>query len=137
MGGTVPACQTDERRLTIQEMYVVLTCGSRWAVALVGIDQVNAAPSVLTGVAVALLDLDITDGACVSSMALTGEGGDAIFTQTMVARLWYTVVDVFLTERTSEAWGMTFLLRKIKSYASDNFLGQIGINVKQSTFPLS
>lgn len=70
-------------------------------------------------------------------MALTGEGGDAIFTQTMVARLWYTVVDVFLTERTSEAWGMTFLLRKIKSYASDNFLGQIGINVKQSTFPLS
>lgn len=38
MGGRVPACQTDERRLTIQEMYVVLTCGSRWAVALVGID---------------------------------------------------------------------------------------------------
>lgn len=76
----------------------VPTCGSRWAVTLVGIDQVNAAPSVLTRVTVALLDLDITDGACVSSIALTGEGGNAIFTQTMVAWLWYAVIDVLLTK---------------------------------------
>lgn len=84
----------------------------------------------------ALLYLDITDGACVSSMALTGEGGDAIFTQTMVARFWYAVIDVFFTKRTSEAWGMTFLLRKItKANATVYFLGQMGTNVKQSTFP--
>lgn len=76
----------------------VLTCGSRWAVTLVGIDQVNAASSVLTRVAVALLDLDITDGACVSRITLTGEGGNAISTQAMVAWLWYTVIDVLLTK---------------------------------------
>lgn len=97
----------------------VPTCGSRWAVTLVGIDQVNAASSVLTRVAVALLDLDITDGPCVSRIALTGEGGDAIFTHTMVARLWYAVIDVLLTKWVSEACGRTFLLRKItKAIAS-------------------
>lgn len=74
------------------------TCGSWWAVTLVGIDQVNAASSVLARVAVALLDLDIADGACVSRVALTGEGGDAVFTQTMVAWLRYTVIDVLLTK---------------------------------------
>lgn len=76
----------------------LLTCGSWWAVTLVGIDQVNAAPPVLTWVAVALLDLDITDGASVSSITLTGEDGNAIFTQTMVAWLWYAVIDVLLTK---------------------------------------
>ncbi len=76
----------------------VPTCCSRWAVTLVGIDQVNAASSVLAGVAVALLDLNVTDGACVSRIALTGEGGDAVFTQTMVAWLWHTVIYVLLTK---------------------------------------
>ena len=64
---------------------------------MVSIDQVNAAPPVLTRVAVALLDLDVTDRAYVSRIALTGKGGDAIFTHTMVAWLWYAVIDVFLT----------------------------------------
>lgn len=43
-------------------------------------------------------------------MALTGEGGDAVFTHTVVAWLWYAVVDVLLTEQTSEACGGHFLL---------------------------
>lgn len=73
-------------------------CGSWWAVTLVGVDQVNAASPVLTWVAVALLDLDVADGACVSRLALTGEGGDAIFTHTMVAWLWHAVIDVVLTK---------------------------------------
>lgn len=109
----------------------VPTCGSLWAVTLVGIDQVNAASSVLTRVAVALLDLDITDGACVSRIALTGKGGDAVFTYTMVAWLWYAVVDVLLTKYTSEAWGRTFLFRKIMVQVTitDYFLGQIGHGV--------
>jgi len=51
---------------------------------------------------VALLDLDVTDGAYVSGMALTGEGGDAVFTHTVVARLWYAVIDVLFTKKTRE-----------------------------------
>ena len=76
----------------------VLTHSSWWAVALVGIDQVDAASSVLTRVAVALLDLDVTDGARVSRIALAGEDGDAVFTFTMVAWLWDAVIDVLLTK---------------------------------------
>lgn len=79
------------------------------------IDPVNTASSVLTGVAVALLDLDITDRACVSRVALTCEGGNAILTHTVVARCWYTVIDVLLTKRTSEACGeYALLLRPIE-----------------------
>ena len=83
--------------------HLVPTCSSWWAVALVGIDQVDAASSVLTRVAMALLDLDVTDGARVSRIALAGEGGDAVFTHTMVAWLWYAVIDVLLTKWASEA----------------------------------
>lgn len=84
-------------------------CGSRWAVALVGIDQVDAAPSVLTGVTVALLNLDVTDGAGVSGVALAGEGSDAVFAHTVVAGLWHAVVDVLLTEPAGETF-CTFTL---------------------------
>lgn len=46
----------------------------------------------------ALVDLDVADRACVPRLALTGEGGDAVFTHTMVAWLWHAVVDVVLTK---------------------------------------
>lgn len=96
----IPLIQLHNLRTTcqIELPHRVPTCGSLWAVTLVGVDQVNAASSVLTRVAVALLNLDITDGACVSRIALTGEGGDAIFTHTVVAWLRYAVIDVLLTE---------------------------------------
>lgn len=94
----VLSCQAGRRLMRKCSSVQVLTCGSRRAVTLVGIDQVNTASSVLTRVAVALLDLDITDGACVSRVAFAGEGGDAIFTRAMVAWLWYTVIDVLLTK---------------------------------------
>lgn len=99
----------------------VCPCSSWRAVTLVSIDQVDAASSVLAGVAVALLDLDVTDGACVSRIALTGEGGNSIFTHTMVAWLWYTVIYVLLTKWTSEAFS-TFT---IISIGSINTLGPI------------
>lgn len=51
----------------------------------------------------ALLHLDITDGACVSSVALTGEGGNTILTFAMVTWLWDTVIDVLLTKQTLKA----------------------------------
>lgn len=78
------------------------TCSSRWAVALVSVDQVNAASPVLTGVTVALLNLDVADGAGVSRVALAGEGGDAVLAHAVVARLRFAVVDVLLTEWTGE-----------------------------------
>lgn len=84
--------------------YQIPTCSSLRTVTLVGINQVNAASSVLARVAVALLDLDITDGARISRIAFTGEGGNAIFTHTMVAWRRNTVIDVLLTKQTSEAW---------------------------------
>lgn len=80
------------------------SCGAWGTVALVSIDQVNAAPSVLAGVRVALLYLDVADGAGVSRVTLTGKGGDAIFTHTMMARLGHTVIDIFLTEHSSKAF---------------------------------
>lgn len=75
----------------------VHTCGSLLAVTLVGINKVNTSSSVLARVAVALLDLDITDGACISRIALAGEGGDAIPTHTIVTWRWIAVIDVLLT----------------------------------------
>lgn len=71
---------------------------------MVSIDQVNAASSVLAGVTVALLHLDVADGAGVSRVTLTGEGGDAIFTFAMVAWLGHTIIDVLLTEHSGEAF---------------------------------
>lgn len=83
----------------------MLTSSSLKTVTLVGIDKVDAASSVLAGVAVALLDLEVADGACVPRVALTGEGGDGIFTHTVVAWLRDAVIDVIFTQRTHEAWG--------------------------------
>lgn len=82
----------------------VPTCSSRGTVALVGVDQVDAAPSVLAGVAVTLLDLDVADQARVAGVALAGEAGDAVFAHAVVARLRHAVVDVLLTEQPGEAW---------------------------------
>lgn len=93
------------------------TCGSWWAVTLVGVDQVDAASSVLTRVAVALLDLDVADGARVARLALAGEGGDAVFAHAVVARLRDAVVDVVLAKQTVETCGRTFSLRNVtKNY---------------------
>ena len=78
------------------------TCGAWGAVALIGVDQIDAAPSVLTRVTVTLLHLDVADGAGVSWVTLTGESGDTIFTDTVMTRLRHAVIDVFLTENSSK-----------------------------------
>lgn len=75
---------------------------------MVRVDQVNAASSVLTRVAVALLNLDVTDGACISWVAVTGVGSNTIDTDAMVTRFWYTIVDVLLAELTSETYGRDY-----------------------------
>jgi hypothetical protein len=54
---------------------------------------------------VALHDLDVTYGAGVARVAVTGEGGDAITTHTMVAGLRVTVIYVLFTQWPIEAWG--------------------------------
>lgn len=78
----------------------------------------------------ALLNLDVTDGARVSSVAFAGKGGDSIFTHTVMARLRYAVVVVLLAEQAGEAWGRIFLLRKTTRAAvsvanAENVLGQM------------
>lgn len=99
----------------------VHTCGSLWTVTLVGVNQVDAAASVLTGVAVALLDRDVADGARVSRIALAGEGGDAVPAHAVVTRRRHAVVDVLLAEQTGEAFG-TFT---VISVGPVNTLGSI------------
>lgn len=84
--------------------FTIESFSARWTDTLVGIDQVDAASSVLTRIAVALLHLDIADRANIPRIALTREGGDAILTHTMVAWFWHTVIDVLLTKQTSEAF---------------------------------
>lgn len=59
---------------------------------------------VLTGVAVALLDLNVTNGSSVSRIALTGESGDPVSTHAIVAWWGDAVIYVLLTEQTSEPW---------------------------------
>ena len=55
----------------VQALYCpLLTCGPGETVALVGVDQVDAAAAVLAGVAVALLHLDVADGPRVARVAL-------------------------------------------------------------------
>lgn len=73
-------------------------------VTLVSIDQVNAASSVLAGVTVALLHLDVADRPGVSRVTLTGEGGNAICTCPMMTRLGHTVINVLLTEHPGKAF---------------------------------
>lgn len=51
----------------------------------------------------ALLHLDVADGADVSRVAFAGEGGDAILAHAVVARLGLAVVDVLLAKKTREA----------------------------------
>lgn len=78
---------------------------------------------VLTRVAVALVELDITDGAGVSRIALTGVGGNTILTHTVVAWIWLAVIDVLLTQQTGEAWVEGNSLLSQVTF-SDYFLGQ-------------
>lgn len=82
----------------------VYSCSAWGTVTLVSIDQVNATPSVLAGVTVALLHLNVTDGASISRGTFTGEGGNAIFAHAVMARRWFTVIDVLLTEHSSKAF---------------------------------
>lgn len=69
---------------------------------------------VLTRVAVALVELDITDGAGVSRIALTGVGGNTILTHTVVAWIWLAVIDVLLTHQTGETFS-TFTIISVRS----------------------
>lgn len=68
------------------------------ALADVLVDQVHTLASILTGVAVALIQLVLTAIARVASITVTGVAGNAIYARTMVARVGLTVVDVTLTK---------------------------------------
>lgn len=67
------------------------------AVALVHVDQVNTASSVLAGVTLALAYLLAADGAHVTWVTLADEGSNSVYTIAMVTGFRFTVVNVFQT----------------------------------------
>lgn len=79
-----------------------LTRGSWQAVALVLVDTIDAAPSILAWVALALIDLLIADLTHVPWVTLAREHSNAVLARAVVTALWVTVIDVLRTQRTSE-----------------------------------
>lgn len=76
----------------------LLTRGPGQAVALVLVDQVDAAAPVLAGVALALIHLKVADEAGVPRVAVAVECGDAVTTLAMVAGLGVAVVYILLAQ---------------------------------------
>lgn len=73
------------------------------AVTLVTIHQVNTASIIQARAAVTLINLVTADGPHVPRVADAGIGINPILALAMVARIWVTVVDILLTQDTSEA----------------------------------
>lgn len=80
------------------------------AVALVAIHQVNTASVIQARVAVTLINLVTANGPHVPRVADAGIGINPILALAMVARIWVTVVDILLTQDTSEACGTLALI---------------------------
>lgn len=68
------------------------------ALADVLVNQVHTLASILTGVAVALIELVLTAVARVSRVTVTGVTGNAIYAGTMVAWVRLTVVNIALAQ---------------------------------------
>lgn len=68
------------------------------ALADVLVNQVHTLASILTGVAVALIELVLTAVARVSRVTVTGVAGNAIYAGTMVAWVGLAVVNVALAQ---------------------------------------
>lgn len=68
------------------------------ALADVFVHQVYTLAPILTGVAVALIELVLTAIACVAGVTVAGVAGDAINAGAMVTWIGLTVVDIILTE---------------------------------------
>lgn len=87
-----------------------LTRGSSQALALVFVDAVDAASSVLARVTMTLINLLAADRTHVPWVTLAGEHSDAVLTHTIVAGLRVTVVDVLRTQGTPETWWLRELM---------------------------
>ena len=68
-------------------MYACVTCGPLGADADVGVLSVLAGASVPARLAQALVDIGLTQPACVSGVAVAAEGGQAVDAGTVVARV--------------------------------------------------
>lgn len=75
------------------------------AIALVAIHQVDAASFIQARAAVTLINLVTADGPHVPRVADAGIGINPVLTLAVVARIWVTVVDVLITQHTSETCG--------------------------------
>lgn len=116
----------------------VHTRGAWQAVALVHVDQVNTAPSILAGVTLALPYLLTADGAHVTRVTFTEECCNSVYTITMVTTLRFTVINVIHTQWPGETFS-TFTLIAVGSVKT---LGPIMarsagtlINVNLTHFP--
>lgn len=92
----------------------VLTCGTRLAVALVSVNHVNTATSVLAGITLALAYLLAADGAHITWETIAVKGSNSIYTFAMMTGLGFTVVDVFHTQRPCETFS-TFTLVTVRT----------------------
>lgn len=107
-----------------------LTWRAGLAIALVAIHQVDAAAVIQAGAAVTLIYLVTADGTHVPWVADAGVGINPILTLAVVARIRVTVVDVLLTQHTSESWE-GILPRKLKTMSDTPHLH---ISVAASTY---
>lgn len=97
-----------DTRVTCTVIEIDFTINTRragLAVALVAVHQVDAAALVQAGAAVTLVYLVAADGAHVPRVADAGVGINPILTLAVVAGIGVTVVDVLLTQHTSESCG--------------------------------
>lgn len=79
---------------------LLLTCGPFEAEAVVGIVPVLAGPPIFAGLALALIDVDVTAVACVTRLAEAGEGGNAVLACAIVAWVRVTLINVNFTVST-------------------------------------
>lgn len=81
---------------------LLLTRGPFEADAVVGVVPVLAGPPIFAGLALALVDVDVTAVARVAGLAEAGEGGNAVLAGPVVTRVRVTLIDVDLAVGTCE-----------------------------------
>lgn len=100
----------DKIQIFLRAVSVCLTRSSSQAVALVLVDTVDTAPSVLARVALTLVNLLAADLTHVPWVTLACEHSNAVLTHAIVTGLWVTVIDVLRTQGTDETWWLRELI---------------------------
>lgn len=78
-------------------IFFFVTCGAFSAATNVGILTVLTGATISTGLAKTLIDVGLTESACVSRFTLAAKRGQTIDAGTVVARVRVAFVDICLT----------------------------------------